>query len=316
MLHDSKNQIKSPKLILQNSTKPFKNIISNYNRTTKGKKVKNKQLLLKNILTKIQKVENEEKESEYIVNEVHRNIEIKKKIINSFGLRAVNHYDDTKNYDVKIKIGKSKFFNPLKINTSNEPKILKTYDNSSYTSNSNNVRNRSHKVIKFPDIINRIKKKNNVKSIDKSVLNKSDSIIKINEYSFDNKNGYSEIEHNKSNDTHSGKKIMASLNNYNTSNNISVTSSKGSSLNILPVILNTPLKTERNYSCFKDKKTQNNLKKKNTLINLDYMNYIKNIREKSILEEEKKKKYFDNYKYGCDLFKLKYNFLQKKYFDK
>ena len=316
MLHDSQNQIKSPKLILQNSTKPFKNIISNYYKTTKGKKVKNKQLLIKNILTKIQKVEYEEKENEYFVNEVHRNIEIKKKIVNSFGLRAVNHYDDTKNYDVKIKIDKSKFLNPLKINTSNEPKILNTYDNCSYNSNNNNVRNKSLNVIKFPDIINKIKRKNNVKSMDKSVLNKSDSIIKINEYSFDNKNGYSENEHNKSNDTHSGKKIMTSLNNYNTSNNISVTSSKRSSLNILPVILNTPLKTERNYSCFKNKKSKNNLKKKNTLINIDYMNYIKNIREKSILEEEKKKKYFDNYKYGCDLFKLKYNFLKKKYFDK
>ena len=236
---------------------------------------------------------------------------MKDKIVNSFGLRAVNHYDESKNLNVKVKIDKSKFFNPLKVYVSDEPKKL---NNRSYGNNSNSVKNKSHKYISFPDIINRTNSKNDLKSKDKSILDKSNSIIKINEYSFDNKNGYSEIEHNRSNESHSSKKIMISPNNYITPNNFSVTSSKGSSLNILPAIINTPLKTERYFSCFKDNKTQNSLKKRSMLINLDYINYINNIREKSVLEEKKKKRFFDNYQYGCDKFKLKYNFLKEKYF--
>ena len=311
MSYDSKNQINTPKIIVQNSTKPFKNIMLKYNKTSKVKKINNKQILLKNLLTKIQKLAKEEKEKEYFVKEVHRNIEIKDKIVNSFGLRAVNHYDESKNLDVKAKIDKYKFFNPLKANVSNESKKL---NNRSYGNNSHSVKNKSHKYINFPDIINRTNSKNDLKSKDKNILDNSNSIIKINEYSFDNKNGYSEIVHNRSNEIYSSKKIIISPNNYITPNNFSVTSSKDSSLNILPVILNTPLKTERNFSCFKDNKTQNSLKKRNIFINLDYINYINNIKEKSVLEEKKKKRFFENYQYGCDKFKLKYNFLKEKYF--
>ena len=42
MSYDSKNQINTPKIIVQNSTKPFKNIMLKYNKTSKVKKINNK----------------------------------------------------------------------------------------------------------------------------------------------------------------------------------------------------------------------------------------------------------------------------------
>ncbi len=192
------------KLFFQNSTKAFKNIMLKYQKNEKAKNMNHKKLLLKRIESKLKNVQNEEKENEFIVKEVRSNIELKKKLISSFGIKALNHYEDSKNMNIKIKIEKSKLFNPLFDYNSNKFNISKK-------GNSHQKYN-SHKIIKFPKIIdkkenNYSKKKNKLKL---NLLDNSISAIKINEYSFDNKNDVSEMENNKSNDSLSIRKYIVS----------------------------------------------------------------------------------------------------------
>ncbi len=106
--------------------------------------------------------------------------------------------------NIKIKLEKSKLFNPLFDYNSNKFNISKK-------GNSHQKYN-SHKIIKFPKIIdkkenNYSKKKNKLKL---NLLDNSISAIKINEYSFDNKNDVSEMENNKSNDSLSIRKYIVS----------------------------------------------------------------------------------------------------------
>ena len=321
MLSDIQNGRKY-NYFLNNSTKVFKNIMSKYNKKEK-EKLKSKQLLLNFIQSKIKQIENEENENEFIVKEVKRNIQIKKDLLSSFGLKALNHYDEPKNNNIRMKFDKSKFFNPLIDYNKNIP-------NSSRESNfSQNYK--SLKILKFPTISNSVNIKNRIKSINKRKSIKSISKIKINDYSFD-KNDISEIETNKSNDTLSisikknillNKKSKDNIhynkkeNNFNscdTPNNSSEISNKNSFSNLFPTINKSPLITERNYSSFKNKKIQLGLNNRNKIFNFDYLQNIQKIKEKLLLEKEKNEKLLKNNNYGCDLFRLKYNFLKHKYF--
>ena len=339
---ESQNEMKSPNIYLQHSKKQFNNMMLKYNKSTKSKNLNQRKIFYQNILKKILKIAKKENVNDYIVNEVHRNMAIKTKIVNTFGLRAVNHYDEIKKYKAKVKIKKSKFFSPLELYVTDEQKNVRTNSNENSSKNSKNSKYpnyKSHRYIKFPQIISMNEAtdddvKEDVKIKDKYISNtpdKSTSIIKINEYSFDNKN-VPETEKNKSNNniknnnndnqlTYNNQKYITpnkKVNNFintNNSSNISlISSSKGSSIDILPLLSHTPLKTERNNSCYLNMKLKNCLKKRKTLLNPEYLNYINDIREKSALEEERKKRFFDNYKYGCDQFKIKYNFLKEKYF--
>ena len=320
MLSEIKNRRKN-KIFLENSTKTFKNILLKYNQKDKDKNLSTKQILLNLIQSKIKNVENEENEKEYIVKEVKRNILVKNKMISAFGLRALNHYDDAKNVDIKMKmkIDKYKFFNPLIDSNSKIPNSSReSYFSEKY---------KSLKIINFPKITKGMIKPNRINSTNKNKCDNSISIIKINEYSFDNKNDISETEPNKSNDSQSVQKILSSFkNNKNnnkenilniceTSNNISEISNKNSYSNLFPIILNTPLTTERNNSNIKNKRINMSFKKKNSVLNYNYLEKIQRIKEKLISEGKKKKKYFENNQYGCDKFKMKYNYLSQKYFD-
>lgn len=308
----------------ENSTKAFKNIILRYKKNNmKSKKLGNKKLLLKNIQSKIEKAQSEEKEKDYMIKEVRRNILIRDKIISSFGTKAINHYDDTKNIDIRIKIDKSKLFNPLIDYNSNL--------HNCYGKINNRHKNNSHKVLNLPKIsyilnIKKEKKPININTFD----NNNISLIKVNEYSFDNKNETSEVETNKSNDNTSLRKIILSsknsnngdyktkennLNQCNTSKNIGENSRINSTSNLFPYIYNTPLTSERNYS-FNNNKNNNIAlnKKKKCILDLNYLDDIENIREKLLLEEKKKQKFFENNMYGCDKYKLKFNYIKEKYF--
>lgn len=310
------------KLFFQNSTKAFKNIMLKYQKNEKAKNMNHKKLLLKRIESKLKNVQNKEKENEFIVKEVRSNIELKKKLISSFGIKALNHYEDSKNMNIKIKLEKSKLFNPLFDYNSNKFNISKK-------GNSHQKYN-SHKIIKFPKIIdkkeNNYSKKKNILKL--NLLDNSISAIKINEYSFDNKNDVSEMENNKSNDSLSIRKYIVSnkknkeeqekkennLYRCDTSNNLSEKSKINFSSNIFPNIIKTPLITERINSTVNKKKLNFSLKKKNRVFNLDYLNDIQNIREKLLLEEKRNHKFFENNQYGCDNYKIKYKYIKEKYF--
>ena len=304
----------------EKTTKTFKNIILNYQKNENKNKMNNRQLLLNDIESRLKLAKNEEKDNEYIVNEVRKNIKIKNNILTSFGKNALNHYDESNKYNIKMKLDKAKLFNPLFEYNSN---IYK------YSRNRNNSKKyNSYKIIKFPKISDS-NSKNKKKPLNTNLIDNSISDIKVNESSYDNKNEFSEFEQNKSNDNLSLNILMFSnkknkdkkdkkennINHCETSNNISE-NSKNNSSNLFPFILKTPLRTERNNFSLNNKIFNTNFKKNNiSILNFDYLNNIKNIREKLILEEKINHKYFENNNYGCDKFKIQYNYIKDKYFD-
>ena len=306
-------------LFFEKSTKTFKDIILNYQKSeNKKNKLNNRQLLLKDIESRLKIAKDEEKGSEYIVNEVRKNIKIKNNILNSFGKKALNHFSEANKYNLKIKLDKTKLFNPLFEYNSNISK---------YSINKNNSKKyNSYKIIKFPKISNS-NSKSKLKPLKSNLIDNSISDIKANESSYDNKNELSEFEPNKGNDNLWVNKLIFSnkknkdksdkkennINNCNTSNNISE-NSKINSSNLFPFIFKTPLRTERNNYSINNKIFDSNFKKNNIrILNFDYLNNIKNIREKLILEEKKNFKYFENNKYGCDKFKIQYNYIKEKF---
>lgn len=74
-------------LNLTNTTQTFKNIINKYHKRKKGNIKPNKRLLLKKIEAKIQELENDEKENDFIINEVRCNAQIIKKFCIHLELR-------------------------------------------------------------------------------------------------------------------------------------------------------------------------------------------------------------------------------------
>ena len=131
----------------EKSTKTFKNFILNYQKNENKNNINNRQLLLNDIESRLQIAKNEEKDNEYIINEVRKNIKFKNNLLNSFGKNALNHYSyDEPNNNIKIKLDKTKLFNPLFEYNSNISK---------YSGNKKNSKKyNSFKIIKFPKIIN------------------------------------------------------------------------------------------------------------------------------------------------------------------
>ena len=309
--------------MLSKSTKTFKYLISKYYKKKKEIKT-SRTLILNNLQKNLHKLETEENDKEFIVKEVRKDIEIKRRILFSFGTKAIKHYDDFKNIRLKTKLDKNKFFNPLSDYCLKGPNT----ERKKYFSKRFN----SQKIIEFPRISEEKKIKNTINKY------KSYSILKKVRNSLDfKKNDISEEE----NKTYYGpagknyiltnsygknnKKDNINHNFYRTQNNISVINKKDSSKNMLSDIQVTPMKTERNFKHYSNNHNRNNhnsnngnnkfKKRKNLQFYLNYVNSLQKMRNEFTSEGKRKKKYFDNNKYGYDIFKLKYNFLRNKYFD-
>ena len=272
----------------------------------KGKSLNNK-FFLKTIHKKIQKLDYEEPENDYIYKEIKKDMEIKKRVLNTFGTKALYHLDEIKNINVPIKMEKSKFFNHMsdfqKSNNNateqQSPEIKKSLNNGK-----NKRIYNSHKIIYFPKII---KTRNVQKSQSKSLFNTL-SLLKNTSSSFGNKNELPESEKNKNNQNNT---ITKSIFGYcNTTNELNSPSSP----NILKMNMNRTLTEKINNN--KDATISNNtFRRRKFEINKNCFNDLKDIKEKLIWERKKQKKYFENNKYGCDIFKLKYNYLKTKYFE-
>lgn len=290
---------KSNGIFSHNSTKVFRELIMQYQqKREEGKKI-SKQLLIKNLQNKIKNIDCNEKD--FIIRETRRNIKIKNKILDNFGDKSLFHIDKANKIDAKIKIEKSKLLNPFLDYKSNEP-----LTSSSKRNKIINDRYNSHKMIKFPIIINRVNNNNEFKSFEnKSITDNSSIINKSNNESFTPIRKY-----------FSPKKDDSKDDTYNYYLNIlsesNVMSKKKSSPNIFSDQLKTPL-SERNNSSF-NKSKKNSVSNISSLINMDYINYMQSIKDKFLLDEQKKKKYFEYNKYGCDGFKLKYKYLKENYF--
>ena len=252
----------------------------------------NKKLLIKKIEAKIQELENEEKENDFIINEVRRNAQINKEILYSFGTKALNHIDEIKKVNITSKIDKSKFFEPDK--DDNNYQISEFSDN---RNKSQTLKYNKNKIINLPKII---LKSRNVKKIydgNISLSKKSDY------YNSDSKN--------------------ETINKKN-KNNISI-DSKDKNSDLINYI-NSDNKKKYNFSLFNSKSplmtdieikdyNLNTFRNKPIVIDNDYINYIQDIKTKFLMAEKRQERYFDSHKYGADAFKLKYNYLKKKYFD-
>ena len=89
-----------------NTTSTFKQLINKYQKKNKGSESYNKKLLLKKIEAKIQELENNERENDFIISEVRRNAKLNQEILYSFGAKALNHIDEIKRLNVTTKIDK------------------------------------------------------------------------------------------------------------------------------------------------------------------------------------------------------------------
>jgi len=278
-----------------NTTSTFKKLIGKYHMKKKDSEKHNRKLLLKKIEAKIQELENDEKENDYIVNEVRRNAQLNKEILYSFGTKALNHIDEIRKLNVTSKIDKSKFFEPEKENN-----IYQVTDFNNKRFKSLNTKYNRNKIINLPKIN---LKSRNIKNDVYKKANDNISINKKTEYSIDNKN---ESQNKKS-------KINFSIDFKDKNGDIlDIISPKKESPQNLSLFYNkSPLTTERESNDLKN----NILKKKPIVIDSDYINYIQEIKSKFLRAEKKQERYFDNYKHGYDAFKLKYNYLKKKYFD-
>lgn len=289
---------KSNDIFSNNSTKIFRELILQYqHKRDEGKKI-SKKLLIKNIQNKIKNIDCDEKD--FIIRETRRNIKIKNKIMDNFGDKSLFHIDKVNKIDAKIKIEKSKLLNPFLDYKSHEP--------ISYSSKKNNDKFNSHKIIKFPKIINRANTNNELKSFENKSNTNNNSIPNrsINE-SYTPVMKYFSPKKDDSKDSSSNYY----LNILSESNAISKIKS---SPNILLAQSKTPLITDRNNSNIKNKSKKNSFSNIYSLVNMDYINYMQSIKDKFLYDEQKKEKYFEYNKYGCDGFKLKYKFLEENYF--
>lgn len=301
--------------MILNSTKTFRNLISRYHRKQREQKenINLKQRLYKNIENNLQRLESEEHDDEYIIKEVRKDVELKRKILFSFGTKALKHYDEVKNIRVKTKINKSKFFDPLSDFSMSHSKTLLDGDTSE--------RRYVDRIIHFPKIADMDQKLSKNQSIYNSI-----TLLKQLENSsvFD--------EQNKTNDSFmTGKYIPSAkkeqdkdkdkdnINNYycNTFNNISSITNKDSSTKFLSNILSPPFKNGREHSFNKNRTFSKGYKENKYKYYLDpnYINYIDTMKTRFASQRKRKQKYFNNNHYGCDEFKLKYDYLNKKFFN-
>ena len=163
-----------------NTTPTFKKLLNKYHMKKKHLEKHNKQLFLKKIEEKLQELENDEKEQDYIVNEVRRNAQLNKEILYSFGTKALNHIDEIKKLNITTKLNRSKFFEPDKDNN-----IYQVTEFNSKRYKSLNTKYNNNKILNLPKIN---LKRTNYQNYDSKKAYDTVSINKKNEYSIDNKN--------------------------------------------------------------------------------------------------------------------------------
>ena len=307
--------------MLLNSTKTFRNLISRYYRKQREQKenINFKQNLYKNIENNLQKLESEEHDDEYIIKEVRKDVELKRKILFSFGTKALKHYDEVKNLRVKTKINKSKFFDPLSDFSMNYSKTLLVGDT--------NRRRYVDRIIHFPKIADMDQNTSKNQSLYNSITllkqlenssvfeeqNKTNDSIMTGKYIPSAKR---EQDKEKEKDK---EKDKDNINNYycNTFNNISTITNKDSSSKFLSNILSPPFRNGRELSFNKNRTFSKGYKenKYKYFIDPNYINYIDTMKNRFTSQKRRKQRYFDNNHYGCDEFKLKYDYLNKKFFN-
>ena len=284
----------------RNTTSTFKKLINKYHKKIKEEQAKNdKNFIQKKIQAKLQEIEREEQDKDYIISEVRRNAQINREILYSFGNKALNHIDEIKKINVSKKLDKSFFYEPDKESDLYE---INQYMSKNKTIKAKNARDR---ILNLPQIARNKNRRLNY-SENKSIHD-SISINKRTENSFSKKNNDlidSKInKSNKNNDIYQSIRNLSPIGKKEISNNLNISNYK------------TPLITDRETNDIKSTSRINTFRKKQPRISLDYINYIQSIKDKFIDTEKNQKIYFENNNYGYDAYKLKYNYIKKKYFN-
>ena len=192
------------------STSTFLNLMTKYHNRKNKIKDKDKCYIAKEIDVKRFQLENEEKDETYIYKEAKNISYINQELINDYGAKAKSKVYDTSKYKSPIKLGKKLFFDPTEVNnlqTSsslklirkgviNLPLISKNYNKYNKKplltdNNSNTLKNNSNYKNIFQtnsDYSFESKKKYNIISPIKKILDTSDSETNICPSSFRNKN--------------------------------------------------------------------------------------------------------------------------------
>ena len=284
-----------------NRSATFKALMNNYKNKLKLSRDLNKEVILRQIYSKIAQIENNERENDFIISEVKRNAQINQEILYSFGTKALNHLNEVFKVNVTTKMDKSKFFGI------NEDDNYKKFQKLKYKSEAkrfikNSPKYKNKKFIILPNIINQYNTK---------IFYKKDKEQNSQEKSKANnmKNMHIDIpKKRKKNDFEksnylSFRKEKISGYSIDSINNLSPISKKRKeNSNDTMISVNIPLLTER-------------IPKKFPKIEHEYIEYIRTMGDQFSETEKRKEKYFSNNKYGVDAFKIKYNFLKKKYFN-
>ena len=283
-----------------NTTSTFKNLIYKYQRKKKEDlEKKDKKNILKKVQAKIQQLENEERENDYIMNEVRRNAQINKEILYSFGTKALNHLEEIKKLNETTKIDKARFFEP--------DKELNLYELTEFKTTPNKVLKTKYmhdKIINLPKI--RSVHKSEDKILYDSVMAMRQSILLLDKDKDKNKN-----KNNKNNNSIKNNKNT----NFNNTNNLCLIDKKDDNRNLTLSLMKTPLKTEIEMNDSKKKQTINDFNKKRPIINNDYINYLQTIKTKFQKTEKRQERYFDRYKFGYEAYRMRYNYLKKIFFN-
>lgn len=286
----------------QNTSAAFRGIMNSYKKKIKLSREVNKEVLLRRIYSKIQEIEKDERENDFIIGEVRRNAQINQEILYSFGTKVLNHLNEVRKFNVNRKLDKNKLLGINNDKNKSVKKINLVDDNLHLLKNLN--KKKENKFILLPKII--------IKSYQSKDINKSSGLKnKSKENSIENiKNKrIEEIPKNK-------RKKFNNKYTYNYSSfikNKSIGNNSSSIYSLTPIkknensndsimFVNEPLITERNS-------------KKNPRIDDEYINYLRTMGNQFSETEKKQEKYFHKNKYGVDAFKLKYNYLTKKFFN-
>ena len=277
-----------------NTSPAFKGITNNYKKKMKFSRAFNKEIILRQIYSKIQALEKGERENDFIISEVRRNAQINQEILYSFGTKALNHLGEIRKINVTTKIDKTKFLGIDEYNKKPRKKTINKY-------------NDDNKFIILPSII----KNKNLKEIKdryKAISKKKQNISEINKYN----NFIDKTNINNKRNKYINSNIDSSIfkNEKNFSFNLTPIKKNKRTSNDSTLSTKSPLFTEKESSTNKFSN-----RKVSPKIDDDYINYIKTMGNQFTESEKRQEKYFYNNKYGIDAFKLKYNYLTNKYFN-
>ena len=289
-----------------NSTSTFRNLMHKYKNKLKISRDLNKDIIMNQIYSNIKKIENDERENDYIISEVRRNAQIDKEILYSFGTKALNHLNEVIKVNVTTKVDKNKFLgiagkkNKKNLKNNREKQLF--YNKSKF-----DYKNKDNRFIILPKIIIKNKhpkqKYQNEYSIIKNKTehnlhyynndenNKSISLPKNKRKSFNNNYNFSSF-----------RKGQSTEFNTNSIKELTPIKKRKEKSNDSIILINPPLLTDRN-------------RKESAKIDIDYINYIRTIGNQFSETEKKQERYFYNNKYGVDAFKIRYNYLTKKFFN-